>query len=91
MKEDIGSGMTYRVILECQSSYVNESEYCYYENKIKNKICHTVGTDPKCNRNIVESLTSKYMTAHFPSLILTLQLKVTGIYEFYGTKPALLV
>jgi hypothetical protein len=31
------------------------------------------------------------MTAHFPSLILTLQLKVTGIYEFYGTKPALLV
>jgi len=54
MKEDIGSGMTYRVILECQSSYVNESEYYYCENKMKNKICHTVETDRKCNRKIVE-------------------------------------
>ena len=34
MKEDTGSGMTYRVILECQSSYVNESEYCYNGNKM---------------------------------------------------------
>jgi len=57
MQEDIGSGMIYRVILECQSSYVNESEYYYYENKMKNKICHTVGTDPKSNR---KSLTSKF-------------------------------
>jgi len=54
MQEDIGSGMTYRVILECQISYVNESEYYYCENKMKNKICHTVGTDPKSNRKIVE-------------------------------------
>ena len=54
MNEDIGSGMTYRVVLECQSSYVNESEYCYNGNKMLSKICHTVGTDPQFNRKIVE-------------------------------------
>jgi len=54
MQEDIGSGMTYRVILECQSSYVNESEYCYNGNEMLNTICHTIETEPKCNRKIVE-------------------------------------
>ena len=42
------------------------------ENKMKNKIYHSVGAITKCNRKIVETdkidtLTHKYKTAHFPS------------------------
>ena len=47
-------------------------------NQMKNKKYHTVGIVPKSNIKIVErdkidTLTHKYMTAHFPCLVKVLQ------------------
>jgi len=64
------------------------------ENLIKWRIhnCYTGGTVSKSNRKIVQKgkidpPNSKYMNTRLPDLVRTLQWNVTGINQFYGTKP----
>jgi hypothetical protein len=55
---------------------------------MKNKKYHTVGTIPKSNTKMVkgtiDTLTHKYMAAHFPGLAQTLQYKVAGLNYIFG-------